>query len=124
MDVRRGVVALLAAVFLVREDSTTLAVFVGVVLSAAAVAATFWIAARLFGRGVAIAASVLLALDVSTVSYSAVIMTEAAFTFLLLAGVMMVMLRPSASKLAAGGGALFGLAALCRPAVGRRIVTG
>jgi hypothetical protein len=53
---------------------------------------------------------------VSTVSYSAVIMTEAAFTFLLLAGVMMLMLRPSAPRLAAGGGALFGLAALCRPA--------
>jgi len=108
--------SLLAAAFLAREDSTTLAVFVGVVLSTAGVAVTFWIAARLFGRGVAIAASVLLAIDVSTVSYSTVIMTEAAFTFLLLAGVMMLMLRPSASRRAAGAGALFGLAALCRPA--------
>jgi 4-amino-4-deoxy-L-arabinose transferase-like glycosyltransferase len=108
--------SLLAAVFLMRDGSVTMAALVGVVLSAVAVAATFWIAARLFGRGAAIAASVLLAIDVSTVSYGTVIMTEAAFTFLLLAGVMMLMLRPSASRLAAGGGALFGLAALCRPA--------
>jgi 4-amino-4-deoxy-L-arabinose transferase-like glycosyltransferase len=108
--------SLLAAAFLVPGGGLRLAALLGVLAGAAAVAATSWIAARLFGRSAALVGGLIMALDLTSISYSVVIMTEALFTLLLIAGIIVLMKRPSQSAGGAGGGMLLGWATLCRPA--------
>ena len=108
--------SLLAGAFLMPNGGLRLASFLGVLAGAAAVAATFWMAARLFGRSAALVAGLFLALDLTSISYSVVIMTEALFTLLLVAGVSVLMKRPLGSAVSIRGGLLLGCATLCRPA--------
>ena len=117
-DVRRTPIypSLLAGVFLVRSSGVRAASVVGAILSAATVAAAFWVAWRLFGSGVAVIAAVLLAFDVTSVSYSVLILTEAAFTFLLVTAVAVLLSRPSRPSVGVRGGLLLACATLCRPA--------
>jgi 4-amino-4-deoxy-L-arabinose transferase-like glycosyltransferase len=108
--------SLLAAAFLMPNGGLRLASLLGVLAGAASVAATCWIAARLFGRSAALIGGLLLALDLTSIGYSVVIMTEALFTLLLVAGVIVLMKRPSGSGVSIRGGLLLGCATLCRPA--------
>jgi len=108
--------SLLAGAFLMPNGGLRLASFLGVLAGAAAVAATFWMAARLFGRSAALVAGLFLALDLTSISYSVVIMTEALFTLLLVAGIIVLMKRPAESGVGIRAGGLLGCATLCRPA--------
>jgi 4-amino-4-deoxy-L-arabinose transferase-like glycosyltransferase len=108
--------AALAAVFLLRDGSLPVAALVGVFAGAAAVAVTYRIAARLVGRAAASIGALLLAVDATSISYSAVIMTEALFTLLLVAAVVVLMTRPMDRRIGLKGGVLLGAATLCRPA--------
>jgi 4-amino-4-deoxy-L-arabinose transferase-like glycosyltransferase len=108
--------SLLAGAFLMPNGGLRLASLLGVLAGAASVAATCWIAARLFGRSAALIGGLLLAFDLTSISYSVVIMTEALFTLLLVAGVIVLMKRPSGSGVSIRGGLLLGCATLCRPA--------
>ena len=108
--------SLLAGAFLIPNGGLRLASLLGVLAGAASVAATCWMAARLFGRPAGLVGGLLLALDLTSISYSVVIMTEALFTLLLVAGVIVLMKRPSGSAAGIRGGVLLGCAALCRPA--------
>ena len=117
-DLRRTPVypSLLAAAFLLPNGGLRLAALLGVLAGAASVAATCWIAARLFGRAAALIGALLLAVDLTSISYSVVIMTEALFTLLLVGGVIALMKRPSAAAVSIRGGVWLGIATLCRPA--------
>lgn len=117
-DVRRTPIypSLLAAVLLTPFGGERLAALVGVLAGSAAVALTFWIAWRLFGARAATAGALLLAVDLSSASYSPLILTETVFTALMMAGVIALMRRPPAQHVDVTGGSLLGVAALCRPA--------
>jgi 4-amino-4-deoxy-L-arabinose transferase-like glycosyltransferase len=116
-DVRRTPVypSLLAGVFLT-GGGLRLAAFVGIVESAATVAVSASIAAALFGAGAGLFCGLLLAVDAISVSYSGLILTEASFTLLLVAGVFALLRRPQSTAATAVGAALLGAATLCRPA--------
>jgi hypothetical protein len=117
-DLRRtpGYPSLLAGAFLMPNGGLRLASLLGVLAGAASVAATCWTAARLFGRSAALVSGLLLAVDLTSISYSVVIMTEALFTLLLVAGVIVMMKRPSGSAVGIRGGVLLGCATLRPPA--------
>ena len=117
-DVRRTPIypSLLAGVLLIPNGNVWLASLVGVVASAATVAIAFLIAWRLFGPAAARVGSLLLAVDVTSISYSVLILTEAFFTLLVVAGVAVLLRRPLRPSVGLRGGLLFGCAALCRPA--------
>lgn len=108
--------SVLAGLFLLPYGGVRLAALAGVLASAATVAGMCWIASRLFGRGAALVGAVLLAIDVTSVSFSVLILTEAFFTALLVAAVIVLLKKPMGSAVGARGGLLLGCAALCRPA--------
>lgn len=88
-----------------------------VVLGAASVWLTYWIARRLrLGWG-SYAAAGLLALDPLSVYHASVVMSETLFTFVLLLAAAAFLKTADAQDLrwAAAAGGAFGLAALCRP---------
>jgi len=117
-DIRRTPVytTLLASVFLLPFGDVRLASLIGALASAATVAATYSIAWHLFGPIAAIGAAVLLTVDVTSASYSVLILTEAVFTALVTTAVLALMRRPLTRPADVRGGALLGGAALCRPA--------
>ena len=117
-DIRRTPVypALLAGVFLLPNGDERLASLMGALASAATVAAMYWIAWHLFGPRAALIGALLLTIDVTSASYSVLILTEAVFTALVAAGIVVLMRRPLRPPSAVRGGLLLGCAALCRPA--------
>lgn len=117
-DIRRTPVytTLLASVLLLPCGDVRLASLIGALASAATVAATYSIAWHLFGPIAAIAGAVLLMLDVTSASYSVLILTEAVFTALVAIGVLVLLRRPLTRSVGVRGGALLGCATLCRPA--------
>jgi 4-amino-4-deoxy-L-arabinose transferase-like glycosyltransferase len=117
-DIRRTPVytTLLSSVFLVPSGDARLASLAGALISASTVAATYWIAWRLFGPIAALIGAVLLTLDLTSASYSVLILTEAVFTALVAAGVLVLLRRPLGRPIDMQSGALLGCATLCRPA--------
>ena len=117
-DLRRtpAYTSVLAAVFLLPFGDERLASLIGALAGAATVAATYWIAWRLFGPLAALIGALLLAVDLTSVSYSVLILTETFFTVLLVAGVVVLLHRPLRPPISVWGGVLLGLATLCRPA--------
>ncbi len=117
-DLRRTPVypALLAGVFLLPNGDERLASFVGVLAGAATVAAMYWIAWHLFGPLAAFIGALLLTVDVTSATYSVLILTETVFTALVAAGVLVLMRRPLRPPIDVRGGLLLGCATLCRPA--------
>jgi 4-amino-4-deoxy-L-arabinose transferase-like glycosyltransferase len=117
-DVRRTPLypLMLAGVFRLPLGGVRLASLLGVVAGATAAAALYCLAWRLFGPEPALIAGLLLAVDVTSISYSVLILTEAIFTCLLIAAILMLVTRPRRLGRAGLGGVLLGCATLCRPA--------
>ena len=107
-DLRRTPVypALLAGVFLLPNGDERLASFVGVLAGAATVAAMYWIAWHLFGPLAAFIGALLLTVDVTSATYSVLILTETVFTALVAAGVLVLMRRPLRPPIDVRGGLL------------------
>lgn len=105
------------AVFEIFGDHDAAVVAVQLVLSVATVAVTYWLAARLIPRRVALLAAFLLALDSASIIYSNLILTEALFTFLitLAAALLVVGCQRAAPAFLLAAGCVLGLAALTRP---------
>jgi len=118
-DIRRTPVypAVLAPALVWSGAGLRLAALTNVVAGTLTVLATFAIACRLFGPAAALAAALVLALDVSSVSFSVVILTETLFAALVALAVW-VLVRPAGQDETAtpiGAGVVLGAAALCRP---------
>ena len=118
-DLRRtpGYPSLLAGAFLMPNGGLRLASLSASSPARASVAATCWTAARLFGRSAALVGGLLLAVDLTGISYSVVITDRGAVHAVARrAASSSLMKRPSGSAVGIRGGVLLGCATLCRPA--------
>lgn len=109
--------ALLAGILWATNDNLTGAVVVNIVFSVATVALTYYLARQLFSAPAAVWASLLLAIDFTSIAYSNLLLTEAVFTALVCVGLLWVVrcLEHSRPSYALISGIFLGLAALCRP---------
>jgi 4-amino-4-deoxy-L-arabinose transferase-like glycosyltransferase len=118
-DLRRTPVypALLALVFWATNHNLASAILVNVAVSVITVALTYGLASRLFGVPVAVGASLIMATDVTSITYSNLLLTEVTFTALLLMGILVLVdyVRAEHPSRAIVGGIFLGLSALCRP---------
>jgi 4-amino-4-deoxy-L-arabinose transferase-like glycosyltransferase len=112
----------LVAAFPEPSSATLAAAALNLAISIATVALTFAIAARTGGRRAAIAASVVLATDLTSATYANLVLTETVFTALLVTAVLVLVGAGSvkhppraAARRPLAAGALLGAAALCRP---------
>lgn len=70
---------------------------------------------RGYGVRVAIGASLLAATDVTSLVYQSLVLTETLFGLLMMLALAVLLLRPADLRASLFAGALFGIAALCRP---------
>jgi 4-amino-4-deoxy-L-arabinose transferase-like glycosyltransferase len=93
------------------------AIMVNIALSMITIALTFQLALRLFDLSAAVPAALLIAIDIASIAYSNMLLTEALFTALLIAAVLA--LADYRLSMRSGhaliSGLFFGLSALCRP---------
>ena len=105
------------AVFEVFGTHYVAVVAVQVVLSAATVALTFWLASLFVSRRFALAAATAVAIDPASIVFANLMLTEAVFALLLTAAIGLVLIarRGDNAWLALAAGVLLGVAVLVRP---------
>jgi hypothetical protein len=114
-----GYPSFLAAVYAVAGERPAAAVLVQLFLSVATIALAYLLARGLWGARVALLAAALLALDVSSLLFSLLPLTETLFTFLLVAALACgaaLLTRPERRRWALGLGLLLATCTLVRPA--------
>src|SRR5262249_21670588 len=109
--------ALLASILWATDHNLTVAIVVNIAFSVATVALTYYLARQLFGITAAAGASLVLAIDITSIAYSNLLLTEAVFTTLVSVGLLWLVryLKYSRPSDALISGLFLGLAALCRP---------
>jgi hypothetical protein len=113
-----GYPSFLAVVYGVAGERPAAALLAQLVLSVATLALVYLLVRRLWGARVALAATVLLALDAGALLLSLVLLTETLFTLLLVAALacgVAVLTRPERRRWAVGMGIALAACALVRP---------
>ena len=116
-DVRRTPVypVLIASVLQIPHAGFRTAAAVNLLAGSVTAALTYCLGLRLFGPGPALTGGVLMALDLTSITYSVLLLTETSFTLLLVLAVLILADRSILPGHAVRAGLLLGVATLCRP---------
>lgn len=109
--------AIVAAALKLDAGGLWLVVLVNVAFSVATVLGVYFAVRGVGGERAAVVAGAIVALDITSIVYANLILTETAFTTLLVLGIVAMVATEKRQRIttAVGAGAAWGLAALCRP---------